>query len=178
VEGYKWEFNLVQDDLVNAWCMPGGKVVVYTGILPYTKTEAGLAAVMGHEVAHAIARHGNERMSQQLALQMGGVALDVAMMNQPNETRALFQSAYGFGAGVGVVLPFSRKHELEADKLGLFFMAKAGYDPKEAIDFWKRMAALGGEKPPQWLSTHPSDETRVTELTRALPEAMKYYQQN
>lgn len=175
VAGYKWEFNLVEDKTVNAWCMPGGKVVFYTGILPVTQSEAGLAVVMGHEIAHAIARHGNERMSQQLMIMMGGIALDVALMNQREETRALFLTAYGIGSTVGVALPFSRKHESEADKMGLVFMAMAGYDPNESIAFWKRMAALGGQKPPQWMSTHPSDETRIKNLKKYIPEAMKVY---
>ena len=175
VAGYKWEFNLVEDKLVNAWCMPGGKVVVYTGILPVTKTEAGLAVVVGHEISHAIARHGNERMSQQMAVAMGGVALNVAMVNQPEETRNLFLGAYGAGSALGVILPYSRKHESEADKMGLVFMAMAGYDPHEAVSFWKRMAAQGGEKPPQFMSTHPSDEKRIADLQKFLPEAMKLY---
>ncbi len=175
VAGYNWEFNLVEDKLVNAWCMPGGKVVVYTGILPVTKTEAGLATVMSHEISHAIAQHGNERMSQQMAAQVGGVALDIALMNQPEQTRSLFLTSYAIGSTVGLILPFSRKHETEADKMGMAFMAMAGYDPGEAIYFWKRMAALGGEKPPQFLSTHPSDETRVANLRKFLPEAMKLY---
>jgi predicted Zn-dependent protease len=175
VAGYKWEFNLVEDKMVNAWCMPGGKVVVYTGILPVTKTEAGLAVVMGHEISHAIAHHGNERMSQQMAAAMGGMALDVALMNQPQETRNLFLGAYGIGSTVAVILPFSRKHESEADKMGLVFMAMAGYDPNEAVGFWKRMAAVGGEKPPEFLSTHPSDEKRIADLQKFMPEAMKLY---
>lgn len=175
VAGYNWEFNLVEDKTVNAWCMPGGKVVIYTGILPVTKTEAGLATVMSHEISHAIAQHGNERMSQQMAAQLGGVALDIALMNQAEETRNLFLTSYAIGSTVGLILPFSRKHETEADKMGMAFMAMAGYDPSEAINFWKRMAALGGEKPPEFLSTHPSDETRVANLRKFLPEAMKLY---
>ena len=175
VAGYKWEFNLVEDKTVNAWCMPGGKVVFYTGILPITQTEAGLAVVMGHEIAHAIARHGNERVSQQLAVAAGGVALDVALMNQSQQTRAIFLNSYGVGSAVGVVLPFSRKHESEADRMGLTFMAMAGYDPREAVAFWRRMAALGGEKPPQFLSTHPSDEKRISDIRKSLPEALKVY---
>ena len=155
--------------------MPGGKVVVYTGILPVTKTQAGLAVVVGHEISHAIARHGNERMSQQMAVAMGGVALNVAMVNQPEETRNLFLGAYGAGSALGVILPYSRKHESEADKMGLVFMAMAGYDPHEAVSFWKRMAAQGGEKPPQFMSTHPSDEKRIADLQKFLPEAMKLY---
>lgn len=175
VANYKWEFNLVEDPAVNAWCMPGGKVVIYTGILPVTKTEAGLATVMSHEISHAIGRHGNERMSQQLAAQLGGVALDVALINQPAATRNLFLQSYAIGSTVGVILPFSRKHETEADKMGMAFMAMAGYDPAEAISFWQRMAQLGGEKPPQFLSTHPSDEKRVADLRKFLPEAKKLY---
>ncbi len=175
VAGYKWEFNLVEDKMVNAWCMPGGKVVVYTGILPVTKTEPGLATVMGHEISHAIAHHGNERMSQQLAVAMGGVALDAALMNQPQETRNLFLGAYGVGSALGVILPYSRKHESEADKMGLVFMAMAGYDPRESVSFWKRMAAQGGQKPPQFMSTHPSDEKRIADLQKYLPEALKLY---
>ncbi len=176
IEGYKWEFNLVEDNTVNAWCMPGGKVVVYTGILPVTQTDAGLAVVMGHEIAHAVARHGNERMSQQMLVQMGGIALDVATANKPAETRNLFMAAYGAGSEVGIMLPYSRLHETEADKLGLIFMAIAGYNPDEAVNFWKRMSAASkGQKPPEILSTHPSDQTRINDLQAYLPEARKYY---
>ncbi len=175
VAGYQWEFNLVQDNSVNAWCMPGGKVVIYSGILPITQTEEGLAVVMGHEIAHAIARHGNERMSQMLTMQMGGIALDVAMMNQPNETRQLFNTAYSIGSTVGVMLPFSRKHESEADRLGLVFMAMAGYNPVEAVGFWRRMSSVGGAKPPQFMSTHPSDEKRIKNIKKHMGEALKYY---
>ena len=174
VEGFEWEFNLVNDDAVNAWCMPGGKVVVYTGILPITKTNAGLAVVMGHEIAHAIARHGNERMSQQIVLQYGGQALDLLLTNKPDEMRDLFLTSYGVAGGVGS-LAFSRSQETEADKLGLVFMAMAGYDPSEAIAFWERMSKVGGQKPPELLSTHPSDERRISDLKAYLPEAMKYY---
>lgn len=175
VEGFQWEFNLVQDETPNAWCMPGGKVVVYTGILPLTATKSGLAVVIGHEIAHAVARHGNERMSQALLIQLGGVALDVALQNEPEKTRNLYLAAYGLGANVGIALPYSRAHENEADRLGLIFMAMAGYDPNEAVEFWSRMAALSGDKPPEFLSTHPSDETRVSNLKTLVPEAMKYY---
>lgn len=175
IQNYSWEFNLVENAEPNAWCMPGGKVVVYTGILPYTKTEAGLAVVMGHEVAHAVAKHGNERMSQGLLVQAGGMALDVALKEKPEETKAIFLQAYGVGSQVGVLLPYSRLHESEADKLGLIFMAMAGYDPNEAIAFWERMAQSGGTKPPELLSTHPSDNTRIADLKAFLPEAMKYY---
>jgi len=175
IQGYEWEFNLVNEDVPNAWCMPGGKVVVYSGILPYTQTEAGLAVVMGHEIAHAIARHGNERMSQALLIETGGLALSVAVDSKPEETKGLFMMAYGVGTAVGISLPYSRSHETEADKLGLIFMAMAGYNPEEAVDFWGRMAQSGGQKPPEFLSTHPSDQTRIANLTTFMPEALKYY---
>ena len=176
LSGYKWEFNLVESEDVNAWCMPGGKVVVYTGILPVTKNETGLAVVMGHEIAHAVAEHGNERMSQGLLAQLGGMALSEALSKESEKTRALWSTAYGLGAQVGVLLPFSRTQESEADHLGLVFMAMAGYDPKEATLFWQRMSAKsGGGAPPEFLSTHPSDETRMANLQRLVPEAMQYY---
>lgn len=175
LNGYDWEFNLVESNEVNAWCMPGGKVVVYTGILPITKDEDGLAVVLGHEIAHAIAEHGNERMSQQLLTQLGGVALSVAVKDEPQQTQALWFAAYGLGTQVGVLLPYSRLHESESDKMGLIFMAIAGYDPNNAVDFWERMSANGGASPPEFLSTHPSDQTRINNLKAAMPEAMKYY---
>jgi predicted Zn-dependent protease len=177
LEGYQWEFNLVESKEVNAWCMPGGKVVFYTGILPITQTETGIAVVMGHEVAHAVAEHGNERMSQGLLAQFGGMALSEALAKKPEQTRNLWLSAFGLGATVGVLLPFSRQHESEADRIGLIFMAMAGYDPGEAVSFWQRMAQQkGGKAPPEFLSTHPSDETRIAKIREALPEAMSYYQ--
>jgi predicted Zn-dependent protease len=175
IKGYNWEFNLVDEDVPNAWCMPGGKVVVYTGILPITQTEEGLAVVMGHEIAHAIARHGNERMSQAMLIETGGLALAAAVDEKPEETKALFMMAYGVGTSVGVSLPYSRAHETEADKLGLIFMAMAGYDPNQAVGFWERMSAAGGQKPPEFLSTHPSDQSRINNLKTFMPEAMKYY---
>lgn len=175
LNGYQWEFNLIESEEVNAWCMPGGKVVVYTGILPITKDETGLAVVMGHEIAHAVAQHGSERMSQGLLQQLGGLALDVALKNEPAATRELFLTAYGIGSTVGVILPYSRTHESEADRLGLIFMAMAGYNPNEAIDFWQRMANLNKAKLPEFLSTHPSDETRIANLKKYLPEALQYY---
>ncbi len=176
LRGYQWEFRLVEDDMVNAWCMPGGKVVFYTGILPVTETETGLAVVMGHEVAHAVAEHGNERMSQALLAQFGGAALSAAMRDRPEETRNLWLAAYGVGAQVGVLLPYSRLHESEADQLGLIFMAMAGYDPREAVTFWERMAAArGGPEPPELVSTHPADSRRIRDLQDALPKAMEYY---
>jgi predicted Zn-dependent protease len=176
LEGYKWEFNLVESPDVNAWCMPGGKVVVYTGILPITQNESGLAVVMGHEVAHAIAEHGGERMSQILLTQLGGLALSEALSSQPQKTRDLWLGVYGLGAQVGVLLPYSRTHESEADRLGLIFMSMAGYDPNVAVDFWERMAAQKqGQAPPEFLSTHPSDRTRIEDIKKNLPEALKYY---
>lgn len=173
---YRWEFNLVESEDVNAWCMPGGKVVFYTGIMPICRDDVGVAVVMGHEVAHAVAEHGAERMSQALLAQMGGMALSEAVENQPEETQQLWMTAFGLGAQVGVLLPFSRTQESEADHLGLIFMAMAGYDPNTAVSFWERMAAQGGAKPPEFLSTHPSDQTRIRKIKEHLPEAMKYYQ--
>lgn len=175
IEGYDWEFNLIQDDQVNAWCMAGGKVAFYTGIMPICQDENGVAVVMGHEVAHAIARHGNERMSQGMVQQLGGVALSVALSEKPEQTQALFMQAYGLGTQVGILLPYSRTHESEADHLGLIFMAMAGYDPNGAPEFWQRMAALSGGAPPEFLSTHPSNQTRINNLNKWMDEAMKYY---
>jgi len=172
IKNYKWEFNLIEDDkVVNAWCMPGGKVAVYTGILPYTKDEAGLAAVIGHEVAHAIAKHGNERMSQELIAQMGASVVSVAISQNPGLTRDIFMQVYG----VGVLLPHSRQQESEADRIGLVLMAKSGYDPRSAVDLWKRMSKIEGQRPPEFLSTHPAPETRIREIESLIPEAMKYY---
>lgn len=175
LEGYAWEFHLVESDEVNAWCMPGGKVVVYTGILPYTQDENGLAVVMGHEIAHAVAKHGNERMSQALLAEMGGMALAKALEEKPEKTQMLWMAAFGIGTQLGVLLPYSRLHESEADYLGLVFMAKAGYDPNTAVEFWKRMAMAGEPKPPEFLSTHPSDQTRIRKIQSAIPEIMKKY---
>jgi len=173
---YKWEFNLVEDPNINAWCMPGGKVVVYTGLLPVAQGEAGLAVVMGHEIAHAFAKHGAERMTQGLLVEMGGIALSTAMKNYPDQTKNLFMQSYGLGTQVGVLLPYSRVHENEADHLGLVFMAMAGYNPEEAVAFWQRMAAgKKGARPPEFLSTHPADQTRIQNIKDLLPEAMTYY---
>lgn len=175
VEGFQWEFNVVNDNTVNAWCMPGGKVVVYTGILPVTQDEAGLAVVMGHEIAHAIARHGNERMSQGMAVQGAGMTLEVLAAQKPGYASDLFMQSYGIGSQLGM-LAYSRKHESEADKMGLVFMAMAGYDPQVAPKFWERMSAQGGgAAPPELLSTHPSDATRIHDLEAYMPEALKYY---
>jgi predicted Zn-dependent protease len=174
LNGYNWEFNLVEDPTVNAWAMPGGKTVVYTGLLPIAKNTDGLAVVMGHEVAHALAQHGNERMSQGLLVQLGGVALTVALAEKPAETQNMFLAAYGLGSQVGLMLPFSRKHESEADEIGLYLMAMAGYNPEEAAPFWDRMNAGGGERPPEFLSTHPSPERRAERLKELVPAAKEY----
>ena len=177
IAGYQWEFNLVKDDAINAWCMPGGKVVVYTGILPLADGEEGLAVVMGHEISHAIAKHGNERLSQGLVAQMGGMALSTALAQKSKETQDLFMTAFGVGSQVGILLPYSRIQESEADRLGLIFMAMAGYDPREAAGFWKRMAsAKKGASVPEFLSTHPADNKRIADIEKLLPEAMGYYQ--
>jgi len=176
LSGYAWEFSLVQDKQKNAWCMPGGKVCVYTGILPVTRDENGLAVVMGHEIAHAVANHSSERMSQQLLVQMGGAALSTAMAQSPQQTQSLFYELFGVGSQVGLMLPYSRIHESEADRLGLIFMAMAGYDPRGALVFWQRMAASKqGQSPSEFLSTHPSDATRINNLKVYIPEALKYY---
>ncbi len=176
LENYSWEFNLVESPEVNAWCMPGGKVVVYTGILPIAEDDTGLAVVMGHEIAHAIAEHGNERMSQGLVAQMGGMALSTAMTEEPEKTQQLWMTVFGVGAQYGVMLPYGRLQESEADRLGLIFMAMAGYDPNRAVGFWERMSQeKGGKAMPEFLSTHPSDETRIQKIKEALPEAMGYY---
>jgi len=177
LRNYAWEFNLIEDKEVNAWCMPGGKVAVYTGILPVTEDENGLAVVMGHEIAHAVAGHGGERMSHLLAVQLGGLALAVAMTEKPESSRNLWFTAFGLGAQVGFILPYSRIQEYEADRLGLIFMAMAGYEPRHAVALWERMAAQkdGKEAPPAFLSTHPTDAARIESIKRALPEAMRYY---
>ncbi len=176
LDNYSWEFNLIEDDTVNAWCMPGGKVVVYTGILKVAADETELAVVVGHEIAHAVAKHGNERMSQGLIAQMGGVALSTALSRKPEATRQLWMTAYGLGAQYGAILPYSRLQEKEADHLGLIFMAKAGYNPKSAVSFWTRMSEMkGGQAPPEYLSTHPSDSTRIKSIEKLLPDVMKYY---
>ncbi len=176
LDGFQWDFNLVASDQINAWAMPGGKIVFYEGILPVTRDEAGIAVVMGHEIGHVVAGHGNERMSQMLMTQLGGVALAVAMRDKPEQTQAMWLTAFGLGSQVGVLLPYSRLHEYEADRLGLIFMAMAGYDPHDAIRFWDRMMNMkSGAAPPEFLSTHPTDAKRMREMSRLIPEAMKYY---
>jgi len=176
---YDWEFNLLESDEANAWCLSGGKVAVYTGILPYTQTEAGLATVMAHEIAHAIARHGAERSAQSNLFQYGLALANLKLENNPN--RELIMLGVNVAGNVGVILPYSRKHESEADYMGLILMAKAGYDPREAIKFWQRMAAASGGSQgglSDFLSTHPSDEKRIADIQKHLPEALKYYNKN
>lgn len=173
---YQWEFVVIEDNTQNAFALPGGKVAFYTGIMPVCADENGVAAVMGHEVAHVLARHGAERMSQQQALSIGKAALFAAIDGGNPATMEALQQAYGIGAQVGVLLPYSRKHETEADKIGLILMAKAGYNPEAAVEFWKRMAKAGGGGGIELLSTHPSDERRIKDLQAALPDAMKHYQ--
>jgi len=176
IKNYQWEFNVIEDNkTANAWCMPGGKVAVYTGILPFTRNDTGLAVVLGHEVAHAIAEHGNERMSEALLAQLGGVALSVALAEQPEETQQLFMAAYGVTANVAVLLPYSRLHESEADRIGLTLMARAGYNPNEAVRFWQTMSEQGGSRPPTLLSTHPAPESRIEKIKSFIPEAMRHY---
>jgi predicted Zn-dependent protease len=178
IEGFRWEFNTVDSKEVNAWCMPGGKVVVYNGLLQVTQNETALAIVVGHEIAHAIAKHGSERMSQGMMQQLGGMALQVALSKKPQETQSLFLQSYAIGSHVGAILPWSRQQETEADQYGLIFAALAGYNPQEAIPFWERMSNAGGASPPEFLSTHPSNETRTRKLKKFMPEAMKYYNQS
>ena len=177
LQGFNWEFNLIQDDIVNAWCMPGGKVAFYTGIIPVCKDETGIAVVMGHEIAHALANHGRERMSNGLLFNglLGGV--QAAMGQNPTLTQSIFLQAFGVGGQLGM-LKFSRKHELEADQLGLNFMAMAGYDPREAPVFWDRMASLGNGAPPEFLSTHPGPARRKDELNKQMPKALEYFQRS
>lgn len=177
IKEFAWEFHLVQDKEPNAFCMPGGKIVVNEGILPYTQTEEGLAIVLGHEVAHAVAKHSAERISQQMLMSYGGTALGLVLMKKSEETQTLAQTVYGLGAQVGVMLPYSRLNENEADYIGLIFTAMAGYNPEAAISFWQRMAAQGGSTP-EFLSTHPSDNTRIKRLQEYMPEALKYYRES
>lgn len=172
---FKWEFKVLQGKDVNAFCLPGGKVAFYDGIIPICGDENGIAVVMGHEIAHAIANHGGERMSQGLGTEIVGQLLNVGLGNAQPQNRARAMQLFGLGAQVGFILPFSRKHESEADKIGLILMAKAGYDPRTAIAFWEKMAAQGGERPPEFLSTHPSGETRISQIKSWLPEVMPYY---
>lgn len=175
IANYNWEFNLVNNPEVNAWCLPGGKIVVYSGITPFITSDAELAVVMGHEIAHAVLKHGNERMSQQLLVQYGGMALSALLSSKPQETQTLFNAAFGITGDLSL-LAFSRKQESEADEAGLYFMAVAGYDPNVAVTFWERMAAQNGSSNvPVLLSTHPSDEQRIQDIKNILPKALAYY---
>ncbi|WP_057938227.1 M48 family metallopeptidase [Algoriphagus resistens] len=176
-DSFAWEFNLLQSDQVNAWCMPGGKVAFYTGIMPLTQTETGIAVVMGHEIAHAVASHSAERMSNGMAANMGVSALSAAIGQNPTLTQNLFLQSVGIGSELGM-LSFSRKHELEADEMGLTFMAIAGYDPREAPIFWQRMLEKeNGAAPPEFLSTHPASQTRIDKLNKLMPEALAFYKE-
>lgn len=170
LKDYQWEYNLVNDPAVNAWCMPGGKIVFYTGILPIAKNDSGIAAIMGHEVAHALANHGQQRMSAAQYQAIGSVAGNIALGNDPKK-QDIFNQAYGLGTTVGIMLPFSRNHESEADRIGLTLMAIAGYDPIEAANLWRRMKAKGGAAPLEFLSTHPSSDTRINNITNWAQEA-------
>lgn len=174
-KSFDWQFNLIQSDQVNAWCMPGGKVAFYTGIMPITQDETGIAVVMGHEIAHAVASHSRERMSNGLAANFGISLLSSAVGQNPSLTQAILLQSVGIGSELGM-LSFSRKHELEADELGLTFMAIAGYDPRQAPIFWERMSAKGGESPPEFLSTHPGPDSRIQKLNQQMPKAMQYYE--
>lgn len=176
LEGYSWEVNLVEDKQINAWCMPGGKIVVYTGILPVTQNESALAIVMGHEIAHALAKHGSERMSQGLVEQGLGLGLALALSNKPAVTQEIFSTAYGVTTNAVIMPAFSRSHELEADRFGLMFSALAGYDPREAIPFWERMSKIGGaNNTPSFMRTHPTDEVRIAELQKIMDETVNNY---
>ncbi len=179
IPGLDWEFVLFEDDAINAFALPGGKVGVYTGLFQLVETDDDLAVVMGHEVAHVTARHGNERMSQYLLVSAGGIALDVALRNRETETRQMALMAYGAGATFGYILPYSRSAESEADELGLYYSARAGYDPRAAPRFWERMAeaAEGRASPPAFLSTHPSHGRRVSDLENHMPRALRYYEE-
>lgn len=179
LKDYKWEYNLVEDKTVNAWCMPGGKIVFYTGILPIAKNETGVAAIMGHEVAHALANHGQQRMSAGMLQQVAAIGVSVAASGESLEEQQLWMQAYGAASNYGAILPFSRKHETEADRIGLYLMAIAGYNPDEAANLWRRMKAnSGGQAPPEFFSTHPSNDTRIKTLEELAPvakeEALKF----
>lgn len=171
---FSWEFNLVKSDDVNAFCMPGGKIVVYEGLLPITQDENGLAIVLGHEVAHAVAKHANERISQQMALEYGGQVAG-GLLGNNQAAQQISSLVFGIGGQYGVMLPYSRKHEYEADELGLIFMAMAGYDPRTAEDFWIRMSQVGGNSGPEIMSTHPNDQNRIAKIREHMPKALQYY---
>ncbi|WP_087880496.1 M48 family metallopeptidase [Parabacteroides sp. Marseille-P3160] len=174
IQNFKWEFNLVKDDQINAFCMPGGKIVVYEGLLKIVGSDDELAVVIGHEVAHAVAKHSNERMSQELLAQYGSSIVSSALGNKSQAVQSLGGTVYGLGAQYGVMLPFSRKHESEADYMGLVFMAMAGYNPDVAVGFWQKMSAAGSGSVPEFMSTHPSDATRIRDIQNHLPEVRQY----
>lgn len=175
IKNFAWEFNLVKSSEMNAWCMPGGKIVVYEGIMKIVNSDDDLAVVLGHEVAHAVAKHSNERMSQQVAAQAGASVLAGVLSGQSYQTQSIAQQVYGLGAQYGVMQPFSRKHESEADKMGLVLMTIAGYNPSNAITFWQKMNANSQTKVPEFMSSHPSHETRIKDLTKWVPEVQKQY---
>jgi predicted Zn-dependent protease len=175
IADYKWEFNLLKGDEINAWCIPGGKIAFYEGIMPVCRNDNGIAVVMAHEIAHAIADHSNERLTQQLSLQFGGMALSQALQEQSESTMQLAMTAFGLGSHLGVLLPYSRKHEQEADELGLYFMAMAGYDPREAPRLWERMKKISPNRSPEFLSTHPNPDSRIKFLNRIMPKALEQY---
>ncbi len=176
VKNYSWEFNLVKDDQVNAFCMPGGKIVVYEGLMKLVNSDDDLAVVLGHEVAHAVAKHSNERLSQQMLAQYGGQAMGMILQNKSYQTQAIAQKVYGLGANYAVILPFSRKHESEADYIGLALMSLAGYNPDNAVGFWQKMSANGSSKVPEFMSTHPSDSKRISDIQKNLPTIkQKFY---
>ncbi|MBO5225044.1 MAG: M48 family metallopeptidase [Parabacteroides sp.] len=174
IKNFSWEFNLVKDDQVNAFCMPGGKIVVYEGLMQLVDSDDELAVVVGHEVAHAVAKHSNERMSQQLMAQYGAQIIGQALSNKSAAVQQIGNSVYGLGAQYGVMLPFSRKHESEADYMGLVFMTMAGYNPEVAVNFWQKMSAGKSGATPEFMSTHPSDATRISDIQKYLPELEKY----
>ncbi len=176
LEGFDWQYTVLESEEMNAWCMPGGQIAFYEGIMPVCQDESGIAVVMGHEIAHAIAKHGNERMSQQLMVQMGGVALSEALQTQKETTQQLALLAFGVGSKLGIELPYSRTHESEADELGLYFMAMAGFDPRTAPAFWERMQAMSSSRPPEFLSTHPDPANRIKDLNKHMAKALEYYE--
>jgi len=175
ISEFSWQYNVIVSDQLNAFCMPGGQIAFYEGIMPVCENETGVAVVMGHEIAHAVAKHGNERMSQQMVIQLGGVALSEALKNKKEQTMNLALLAFGVGSKLGVELPYSRAHETEADELGLYFMAMAGYDPRVAPEFWERMQSQGGARMPEILSTHPDPGNRIKDLKKHMDKAMEYY---
>jgi predicted Zn-dependent protease len=175
IDDFKWQYNVIVSDELNAWCMPGGQIAFYEGIMPVCRDENGVAVVMGHEIAHAVAQHGNERMSQQLVVQFGGAALSEALKNEKEKTMQLAMLAFGVGSKLGVELPYSRTHETEADEMGLYFMAMAGYNPQKAPEFWERMQAGGGQRMPEILSTHPDPGNRIKDIEKHMDKAMEYY---